>query len=80
MINLTDGSFDSEVTESDELWFVEFYAPWCGHCKNLKPEYIDAAKCAPLLSVAFPTLQSAPLYFLFPLLSVAPVNSQQRQS
>ena len=43
--NLGDDSFD-EVLESSDVWFVEFFAPWCGHCKNLKPEYIEAAKYA----------------------------------
>ena len=44
VIELTDSNFNNKVLESDELWLVEFYAPWCGHCKNLKPEWEEAAK------------------------------------
>ncbi|ETV94013.1 protein disulfide-isomerase domain, variant 1 [Aphanomyces invadans] len=41
---LTSKNFKQLVLDSSDYWLVEFYAPWCGHCKKLEPEWKDAAK------------------------------------
>ena len=44
VVNLNAANFKSTVLDSDEMWFVEFYAPWCGHCQRLEPSWEKAAK------------------------------------
>ncbi|ONM22284.1 Protein disulfide-isomerase like 2-2 [Zea mays] len=43
-VELNSRNFDELVVKSKDIWIVEFFAPWCGHCKKLAPEWKKAAK------------------------------------
>jgi len=41
VIQLSSSSFETEIQKGN--WLLEFYAPWCGHCKKLAPIYEEVA-------------------------------------
>ncbi|KAM0858170.1 hypothetical protein ACQ4PT_048006 [Festuca glaucescens] len=42
VVELDEGNFEASVAAVDYL-FVDFHAPWCGHCKRLAPQLDEAA-------------------------------------
>jgi len=44
LYTLVGRNFESEVNDPTKDYFVEFYAPWCGHCKKLAPIWEELAE------------------------------------
>ncbi|KAI0011047.1 disulfide isomerase [Xylariaceae sp. FL0662B] len=44
VLDLIPDNFDKVVLNSGKPTLVEFFAPWCGHCKNLAPVYEELAQ------------------------------------
>merc|ERR1719428_1917685 len=42
VVAMNTKAFDDALKQHKHM-LVEFYAPWCGHCKKLAPEYEKAA-------------------------------------
>uniref|UniRef100_A0AC35UG00 Protein disulfide-isomerase n=1 Tax=Rhabditophanes sp. KR3021 TaxID=114890 RepID=A0AC35UG00_9BILA len=43
VVDLTESNFDELVYNSDSAWLVAYTAPWCGHCKQLHPNWVAAS-------------------------------------
>jgi thioredoxin 1 len=42
--HITDASFDTDVLKADKPVLVEYWAEWCGPCKQIAPILDDLAK------------------------------------
>uniref|UniRef100_A0A7S1BPV4 Thioredoxin domain-containing protein n=1 Tax=Corethron hystrix TaxID=216773 RepID=A0A7S1BPV4_9STRA len=43
VVQLDNGKENLSLNKQKVIWLINFYAPWCGHCKRFEPEYLNMA-------------------------------------
>lgn len=43
VVELDKDTLEPTIYDSEDAWLLELYAPWCGHCKSLRPEWAKLA-------------------------------------
>ncbi|XP_029214585.2 dnaJ homolog subfamily C member 10-like [Acropora millepora] len=44
IITLSYSDFEVSVEGSDDIWFINFYSPYCSHCHDLAPAWREVAR------------------------------------